>query len=694
MIPVMRKNLCFIFIICSVHCFSQESVRISDSVPSMSEVIITGYESQRKLLETPAAVSVVTTKDMQRFANTTLVPAMNTIPGVRMEERSPGSYRLSIRGSLLRSPFGIRNVKVYWNDIPFTDAGGNSYFNLIDQASVQQLEILKGPGGSLYGANTGGVVIMHTNEPALQGNDDGHSGRIQLTGGSYGLLGENAYWKFKGKKFTSSLTQSHVQSDGYRDNTRMRRDIVQWNGAAQLSPKDKLNWIALYADMFYQTPGGLTLQQMQDNPRQSRPATAVLPGAKDQKAAIYNKTLLTGISNQHKFNEHWSNVTSLMFSYTDFKNPFITNYETRAERNAGARSKIVYEGTSGIHQFKFAGGAEWLHNYSVINNYGNNQGNRDTVQYKDRISAAQVYPFLQGEWVIGQKIHLQAGASTNFFNYRYRRLTDVDDSRKKKTLNEQFLPRFAALYRFTNTLSLYASVSKGYSPPTLAEIRPSEGSIYSNLQPEYGWNREIGIKGNVLKGRVQFDITTYKFRLQDAIVRRVNDIGAEYFVNAGGTKQWGLEAYIEYSAIRNMSGKIRNIKVWGSGTFNDFSFTDYKMGDVNYSGKKLTGVANQIICTGVDVFTSWGLYLNASLNITSKLPVNDANSVYAPGYELLQGRLGWKKEFNAWSLELFAGTDNALNQLYSLGNDINAVGNRYYNPAPRRNYYGGLAVGF
>ena len=42
-----------------------------------------------------------------------------------MEERSPGSYRLSIRGSLLRSPFGVRNVKLYLDDFIFTDAGGN-----------------------------------------------------------------------------------------------------------------------------------------------------------------------------------------------------------------------------------------------------------------------------------------------------------------------------------------------------------------------------------------------------------------------------------------------------------------------------------------------------------------------------------------------------------------------------------------
>ncbi|MEJ0103149.1 MAG: hypothetical protein WDO19_11585 [Bacteroidota bacterium] len=44
---------------------------------------------------------------------------MNNTPGVRMEERSPGSYRLNLRGSTLRSPFGVRNVKVYlgWNSI-------------------------------------------------------------------------------------------------------------------------------------------------------------------------------------------------------------------------------------------------------------------------------------------------------------------------------------------------------------------------------------------------------------------------------------------------------------------------------------------------------------------------------------------------------------------------------------------------
>src|SRR5690349_9649111 len=187
MIPVMRKNLCFLLVICSVHCFSQERMRASDSIPSMSEVIITGYESQRQLLETPAAVSVVTAKDMQRFANTTLVPALNSIPGVRMEERSPGSYRLSIRGSLLRSPFGIRNIKMYLDEYALTDAGGNTYLNLLDAGTLNSVTVFKGPEASAFGANTGGVVLI---DP-LKIRDSSFLS-ADVTAGSYGLFHQKA----------------------------------------------------------------------------------------------------------------------------------------------------------------------------------------------------------------------------------------------------------------------------------------------------------------------------------------------------------------------------------------------------------------------------------------------------------------------------------------------------------------------
>ena len=96
---------------------------------ALQEVVVKAYENNRKLIDVPAAISLINKADLNRFNNANILSAMNNNPGVRMEERSPGSYRLSIRGSSLRSPFGVRNVKVYYDGIPYTDPGGNTYLN-------------------------------------------------------------------------------------------------------------------------------------------------------------------------------------------------------------------------------------------------------------------------------------------------------------------------------------------------------------------------------------------------------------------------------------------------------------------------------------------------------------------------------------------------------------------------------------
>ena len=60
--------------------------------------------------------------------------------------------------------------------------------------------------------------------------------------------------------------------------------------------------------------------------------------------------------------------------------------------------------------------------------------------------------------------------------------------------------------------------------------------------------------------------------------------------------------------------------------------------------------------------------------------------------EWKENELGfWKVHFDRnFKIQIFAGIDNVLNEKFSLGNDINAFGNRYFNPAPERNYYAGL----
>ena len=78
-----------------------------------------------------------------------------------------------------------------------------------------------------------------------------------------------------------------------------------------------------------------------------------------------------------------------------------------------------------------------------------------------------------------------------------------------------------------------------------------------------------------------------------------------------------------------------------------------------------------------------------------RYPLNDANSVYGSAYQLLTTKLGWKYKINnQHMIEVYFGIDNLLNQKYSLGNDLNAFGGRYFNAAPERNYYGGIRFFF
>src|ERR1044071_4389780 len=136
----------FALTILTLSCSSLFAQEIDSTTLYLDQVIVKGYRSNRPLEDVPATINVINKRDLNRFGPPSLVTAVNTTPGVRMEERSPGSYRFSIRGSVLRSPFGIRNVKFYWKGLPFTDGGGNTYLNLLDMATIGNMEIIKGPG--------------------------------------------------------------------------------------------------------------------------------------------------------------------------------------------------------------------------------------------------------------------------------------------------------------------------------------------------------------------------------------------------------------------------------------------------------------------------------------------------------------------------------------------------------------------
>ena len=126
------------------------------------EIFVIGFLQNQRLLDTPGAIQTLDPADFTAQDQHSLRGALDKVSGLRFEERAPASYRISLRGSSLRAPFGIRNVKVYWNDFPLTEPTGSTFLNLLDPIQFQQAEVLKGPSGSLYGAGNGGVLLFRS----------------------------------------------------------------------------------------------------------------------------------------------------------------------------------------------------------------------------------------------------------------------------------------------------------------------------------------------------------------------------------------------------------------------------------------------------------------------------------------------------------------------------------------------------
>ncbi|HXS58060.1 MAG TPA: TonB-dependent receptor [Hanamia sp.] len=661
-----------------------------DSAQLLENVIVKAYEQNRSLIDVAAPVSVTGQEQLNRFGNLSILPALNITPGVSMEERSPGSYRLNIRGSSLRSPFGVRDVKIYLNDIPLTDPSGNTYLNQLSFYNFNSIEIIKGPASSLYGAGIGGAMLIHTLAadwlPGIS---------FACSQGSFNTNSVNVNVKTGADNYKNSFNYSHQTSDGYRRQEKMQRDIASWESELKVTDKQTLHAYMSYSDLYYQTPGGLNLAQYNADPRQARPGTASQPGAVQNKAAIYQKIFLTGFSNQYVFDTHWRNTTSLYGSYTDFSNPGIRVYEYRKEPHFGGRSVFEYKKKTDKSTFQLDFGTEVQKGFFNTRDYGNKLGVADSLQSDDDLNNWQYMFFAQGNLELPHGWTITAGASLNKSSIQDVNLVSRPSTSQRRIFKNQLAPHIAVLKQLKKNLSAYASIARGFSPPTVSEVLRSDGLFGTNLQPEDGMDYEVGIKGTLFNNKFYFDASGFIFDLKNTIVQRIDTNGVYYYVNAGSTKQKGLETFASYQIADVPSHFISYAKTWISYALHNFRYGNFKQLANDYSKKQLPGAAPNVVVAGIDIISKTGCYMNITYNYSDKITLNDANSAYASSYHLLGARFGYKKDFSKKiRAEIFAGADNIFNTKYSLGNDINAAAGRYYNAAPGRNYYAGIIFHF
>jgi len=664
-----------------------KEILMTRKISALGEVVVSAFESDRPLLQQAAAISRVSERELYRFNETSIVQAFNTKPGIRVEERAPASYRISIRGSSLRAPFGVRNIKVYWNDIPFTSPDGTTPLNLLDLSNIQNTEIIKGPAGSIYGAGNGGVISMYSRQEVTENRISS-----DVAVGDFGMYRYRVGVDQQLENGGISASYVHQKSEGYRDHSAVDRKVFQLAGHYFPSAKQSLSTQILYSDLDYQIPGALTETQFLENPRQAR------PGSADQNSSIAQKSLYAGLSHSYRISDNFTNVTSLYMENTEFENPFILDYKRELKFSYGGRTKFVLEDTWAGIPVRLILGGEYQFGRSSAQNFGNRSGVADTIRFNDDLITTQGFLFQQLEMELTRSTILTLALSENFSRIDINRSIDAQrgvPSSAERNFPPVVIPRIAISQQLNGTSAVHGSISAGFSPPTIDEVRTNEGSINLDLEAERGVNYELGYRAGYLGGRVNLDASAFYFRLQETITTFTNEQGVVLFRNAGSTDQRGLELLLDYAPIRNQAGFINELKITHAFTGHYFEFRDFESGGNNFSGNQLTGVAPNSLVNQLDITSRWGLYLNFTHQYVDEIPLNDANTVFQEVYNLVSARIGWRRTFaGQWDLELYGGAENLLDETYSLGNDLNAFANRYYQPAPGRNWFGGVKVGF
>lgn len=660
---------------------SIQEILLAPFTVELEGISVRAFARQRPIFEQAGGLHYLDQRDIKRFQEQSLVPALNTLPGVRMEERSPASYRISIRGSSIRSPFGVRNVKVYWQGIPLTEPGGSTPLNLLETNNVEQMEVIKGPAGSLYGAGTGGALLFAMRQDRPEG--------LQVEGstslGSYGWLKNTLSLQQAGEKGYWNLQLTRQKGDGYRDHSAFDRKTLQLDGRINTSEKAALHLFTLLSDLNYEIPGGLNPAQFEENPRQARPRSAAQASGIDQQYA------LTGLRYEWRPSQDWTFSTAGYLNASWIENPFILDYKRDQQGGIGFRGQASWQAGDRI---KVDMGAEWQSSLVLARNFGNRDGVADTLRFDDELRSKQQFVFSQVEYVFPSDWILTGGLSLNQLGLDVYRLWDAalqNSTRLKRDFGGLAMPRLAVLKSWNKLHAAHASWSRGFSPPTIQEIRTNEGSLNTDLQPELGTNWEMGYRFRSADYRYSAELSAFRFVLDQTIVTRTDPNGVVLFRNAGNTLQQGIEFQGSVKITDQYTHKW-GLQVGGAYTYHHFRFKEYLQNQDDFSGNALPGIAPHVWVGKLDLSSQNGLYLNITHTFSDAIPLNDANTAKAPSFHLIQLRAGKRIDLPFGEAEIFAGVDNLLDVTYSLGNDLNAFGSRFFQPAFGRNYFLGLRV--
>lgn len=666
---------------------------LKESVPTenLNPILVNAKNVFERTIITPTAT--IGTQAIDEQSPVDVVTVINQIPGVYIQSGAINTNRIVIRGVGSRTLYGTNKVRGYFDGIPITSGIGETAIDVYNPEDLQSIEIIKGPKATQYGTNLGGTLLLTSKKPESQGLSIKNS----MTLGSFGLFKNFISSDYSNEKFNLHLTYDHLGQDGYRDNSNYNRNAVFLNSSYRFNAKTELSLLINFIDYTAHIPSSISKSAFDEDPSQ---AAFTWKQSQGFEADSQN---LTGLSLKHQFTQDFKNNTSIFYAYSDHYEP--RPFNILDEFTVGFGIRTVFTNSFNFLDRK----AEWnfggelfkdeYHWKTIDNLYQDNNGNgslegallSSNEEYRRQINA-----FTTLTLPVVEKVMLQLGVNYNKTNYDFQDEFNRDENNRSASRNFAAIlaPNLNILYQYNKNQNVFGNISYGFNYPSLEEALTPDGVVNPEIEPEKGFNYEIGTESYFFNRRWHVLASLYLLNIKDLLVAQ--RVGDDQYIgrNAGHTIHKGFELSTDYRFVLN---NALVISPYINASFNWHRFEDFISDDNDFSGNELTGVPDMTVASGIAFnYKSISFYTNHQY--IGEMPMNDANTMYSDSYSIMNVKLIYEtKLFNKLDLKVNFGINNVFDRSYAASILINATGfnnsePRYYYPGNPRNYYGGVSL--
>ena len=639
----------------------------------LKEVVIEHWPRKRDR-HALAAVGTLDSALIAGFERSSLRSAAQWIPGVQWDERGHGgSARLSIRGSLLRSPYGVRGVKVYWGPFPLTLADGSTPLELLDPLLTGSLDITRSVGSPMYGSAPSGLLLGGAPYRAGPGQDTS----IEATGGSFGYYRLSALARTNkgGTLFTAGVV--HQRNNGYRDQESSARDQA-FIATSFVFKKSVMRMFLTWQKAAWDLPGSVDKKTAEEDPRAARPYSVLLD------ARIDKEQLMGGLANDLRISDHISVRTGIHGQLIDKTNPYGTSaancgYKEETIRAVGARlsiggDKLFTLTTAWDLGVEALAERDRLRELDYVDKVlGDIKVNGDT-----RVTNLNAFATTTTRLGKATTLHLGAGMERTGYGHEDLLITSTFDVDQRSAV----LPYAGIEHVLRNGPLLHARYAESVSRPTIWELLGTDGGFDAALQPERITEFEVGVSSALDTSRLQFQLSGFNRRVT-RLISAVENIEGTTYRNSGYVGLHGVELEAHYHMGLSPTSRLTGM---ANATLQNWNDPVVPPGVPRaMAGIRLVYAFRQ----GSSVETG----LRVSSSVVAQRPVV-GNERSMEGYQTMHGRIEHRFTLKRGIISVFIHCENLLDARYTSWVQVNDPGGRFYNPAPGRSFFFGTKLTF